>query len=187
MCSFFVKKGEENMDRKKAVEQLLQDYLERGEIKRIISALEELGFFEAPASTKYHGAYEGGLFDHSYAVTRELMRLTEDLDLKWERPESPIIVGIMHDLCKHDTYKFDKELNVFVYNTEADSRHGEKSAELAQLIIPLTEEERTCIRWHMGAYDQKENWGPLGQAIKEFHNVLWTHTADMVASQFLGI
>ena len=23
------------------------------------------GFFTAPASIKYHGAYEGGLFDHS--------------------------------------------------------------------------------------------------------------------------
>ena len=26
------------------------------------------GFFNAPASTKYHGAYEGGLFDHSLSL-----------------------------------------------------------------------------------------------------------------------
>ena len=27
------------------------------------------GFFTAPASTKYHGNYEGGLFDHSLSVS----------------------------------------------------------------------------------------------------------------------
>ena len=32
--------------------------------------LLEKGFFTAPASTKYHGNYEGGLFDHSYMVAR---------------------------------------------------------------------------------------------------------------------
>ena len=47
--------------------------------------LMQMGFFTAPASTKYHGAYEGGLFDHSYAVTTNLLRLSEALDLKWER------------------------------------------------------------------------------------------------------
>ena len=34
----------------------------------IAEKLTESGFFTAPASTKYHGAYEGGLFDHSYNV-----------------------------------------------------------------------------------------------------------------------
>ena len=30
-----------------------------------VESLDDLGFFTAPASTKYHGAFEGGLFDHS--------------------------------------------------------------------------------------------------------------------------
>ena len=33
-----------------------------------VDQLDELGFFTAPASTKYHGSYEGGLFDHSLAT-----------------------------------------------------------------------------------------------------------------------
>lgn len=71
--------------------------------------------------------------------------------------------------------------------------HGERSAALAEAILndtgalSLTEEERLCIRWHMGAFDDKENWNCYGAAIAEYQNVLWTHTADMVASRVLGV
>lgn len=58
--------------------------------QNIVEKLTEGGFFTAPASTKYHGAYEGGLFDHSRNVTSALVTLTHDNDLGWQRPESPI-------------------------------------------------------------------------------------------------
>ena len=44
-----------------------------------------------------------------------------------------------------------------------------------------------CIRWHMGAYDDEKNWNILGRAIEEYPNVLYTHTADMIASRVKGI
>lgn len=50
----------------------------------IAEKLTEGGFFTAPASTKYHGAYEGGLFDHSRNVTSALVTLTHDNDLEWQ-------------------------------------------------------------------------------------------------------
>ena len=40
--------------------------------------LKANGFFTAPASTKYHGAFEGGLFEHSRNVTQVLVALTKD-------------------------------------------------------------------------------------------------------------
>ena len=43
--------------------------------------LTDKGFFDAPASTKYHGSYEGGLCDHSYNVTNSLVYLTDQLNL----------------------------------------------------------------------------------------------------------
>lgn len=46
-----------------------------------VSQLDKMGFFDAPASTTHHGAYEGGLFDHSLAVAKALVKLTEDLGL----------------------------------------------------------------------------------------------------------
>ena len=57
------------------------------------------GFFTAPASTKYHGSYEGGLFDHSYAVAKHLVELTEKNDIHWEDERSPYIVGMFHFGC----------------------------------------------------------------------------------------
>lgn len=48
-----------------------------------IDQIDKLGFFDAPASTKRHGAYEGGLFDHSFAVAKYLVELTEKLGLTW--------------------------------------------------------------------------------------------------------
>ena len=51
------------------------------------------GFFAAPASTKYHGNYKGGLFEHSYAVTKFLLTLTQDNHLTWEEPSLSVCRG----------------------------------------------------------------------------------------------
>ena len=58
---------------------------------------------------------------------------------------------------------------------------------MAQKLFDLTEEEMLCIRWHMGAYDESKNWNILGNAIEKYPNVLYTHTADMIASRVNGI
>ena len=73
--------------------------------KDFLKWLAENGFFIAPASTKYHGNYEGGLFDHSFMVMNLLVELSAANGLKWKRPESPFLVGMFHDLCKIDQYK----------------------------------------------------------------------------------
>lgn len=151
--------------------------------------LDSLGFFTAPASTKYHGAYEGGLFDHSLETTKALVALTDRLNLKWERPESPYIVGMYHDLCKCDNYIRDIETNKFTYNPEIIiPGHGDKSVILLSRYINLTDEEIACIRWHMGAYEtDTKMWDYYGRAIEKYPNVLYTHTADMIASRIKGV
>lgn len=151
--------------------------------------LEKIGFFTAPASTKYHGAYEGGLFDHSLETTRALVGLTEKLGLHWERPESPYIVGMYHDLCKCDNYVRDIETGKYKYNPDMIiSGHGDKSIIMLQKFIKLTDEEIACIRWHMGAYEtDPKMWDYYGRAIETYPNVLYTHTADMIASKIRGV
>lgn len=158
--------------------------------------LDKLGFFTAPASTKYHGAYEGGLFDHSLATAKALVDLTEKLELKWEKPDSPYIVGMFHDLCKCDNYT---EINSYEevapiwqrykYNPDIIiPGHGDKSVIMLQRYISLTDEEIACIRWHMGAYEKDPKmWDYYGKAIEKYPNVLFTHTADMIASKIYGI
>lgn len=156
--------------------------LDKGIISQVFyDWLIKNGFKTAPASTKYHGAYEGGLYEHSNAVTNDLVYMTEKLGLKWQRPESPYIVGMFHDLCKIDAYK----LNDFGYQHNDDvllKGHGNKSVMLLSQFMTLTEEEIMCIRYHMGAYEI-DDWKQFDLAIKKYPNVLFTHTADMSASK----
>lgn len=153
--------------------------------------LEEIGYYEKPASTKYHGTADGDLFRHSVEVARALQELTDKLGLTWERPESPMIVGLLHDVCKCDDYvqntlPFD---SVWEYNKRDKimDGHGDKSVIMLAGHIQLTEEECYAIRFHMGAFTEKEDWQYYSRACKKYPNVLYTHTADMIASQIRGI
>lgn len=170
--------------------------------KEFYEWLIENGFFTAPASTKYHGAYEGGLFDHSMAVAEALVQFTYDNWLKWSDERSPLIVGMFHDLCKID--KYEKIIDVegvqfmgldepkdeeshFEYNNQTFiPGHADKSVMMLAQHMQLTEEEILCIRYHMGSYETKE-WNFYDRAIKKYENVLWTHHADMYASKVKGV
>ena len=168
------------------------DFMSLAPTYRVITsadALDDIGFFTAPASTKYHGAYGGELCDHSLEVAKQLLRLTVNLGLKWERPESPYIVGMYHDLCKCDNYVYDIETGKYKYNPDIIiPGHGEKSVIMAQKIVDLTDEEIACIRWHMGAYEtDTKMWEYYGRAIEKYPNVLYTHMADMIASKIIGV
>lgn len=155
--------------------------------KKFFYWLFDNGFFTAPASIHHHGAYSGALFDHSYSVTQTLLSFTEKLGLKWEKERSPYLVGMFHDLCKVDNYQ-QTDNEAWEYNNATLlPGHGEKSVIMLQQHIQLTDEEMYCIRWHMGAFDDKDKWNSYGRACTEYPNVLYTHTADMVAARILGI
>lgn len=160
------------------------------------------GFFRSPASTKYHGAYEGGLFDHSLMVMNSLVDLSAKNGLKWQRAESPFIVGMFHDLCKIDQYRHPvKEIiadwygecpvydeQAWEYNLDtAIKGHGDKSVILLSQYMTLTEEEVMCVLHHMGAFTDREHWREFTNAVQRFPNVLWTHHADMIASHVVGV
>lgn len=171
--------------------------------KDITERLTKSGFFTAPASTKYHGSYEGGLFDHSRNVTSALVTLTHDNDLEWQRPESPYIIGMFHDICKQDQYRHPFGDTLYSaagaeFRTVDESRweyepdtllkgHGDKSVILLSQYLQLTMEEILCIRYHMGAFVDQKEWNDYTRAIHECPNVLWTHTADMIAAHILEI
>lgn len=161
------------------------------------------GFFTAPASTKYHSNYEGGLLKHSSAVAKFLVQLTEDNHLTWKNSRSPYIVGMFHDLCKIDQYRYpvtgyieefnggrtpiyDKE--AWEYNPDTLLKgHGDKSVMLLSQFYTLTDEEIMCIRYHMGAFTDKSEWNDYTRAVRNYSNVLWTHHADMLASHVAGV
>lgn len=154
---------------------------------KFAGALRDMGFFTAPASIHHHGAYEGALFDHSLAVANALLSLTRRLELKWQDGTSPLIVGMFHDICKVDNYRRSGSEAYEYNNATLLPGHGEKSVIMIQQYVRLTEEEMYCIRWHMGAFDKEENWNSYGRACTQFPNVLYAHTADMIAARILGV
>lgn len=164
-----------------------------GGIPGITEWLEEIGFYSAPAAKTHHGAEWGGLFMHSVQVTYELQDLTKRLDLKWQRPESPAIIGMLHDICKVDDYTClpfgdEQDKPGIEWNKDAVyPGHGDKSLIMLMGHISLTEEEKACIRYHMGAFADQKEWNYYSRAVKNWPNVLYTHTADMIASQIKGI
>lgn len=155
----------------------------------------ETDYFIAPASTKYHDSFEGGLAKHSLCVYDRLVEVLKmeqfQKVVKYDR-ESRIICALLHDVCKTNFYKLS-EKNVQNkqtgkwekenYYTVEDSNfygHGECSVMLIEKHIKLTDEERYAIRWHMGAWDESAKTGALSKAFKAYPLSLALHIADMM-------
>lgn len=155
--------------------------------EEVKTLLFQSGFMSEPASTKYHGNYAGGLFDHSVNVARVLRFLTDKgICEAWHRSNSPELVGLLHDFTKVGRYAWDAVSSMYTYKKDRldFGGHGSDSVIKLQQCLSLTQEEILCIRYHMGAYE-KDDWEGFDQAIRMYPNVLWTHTADMYASKLL--
>ena len=170
--------------------KLLQEIPREG-MDKLIEFLKASDFFEAPASTRFHGAFRGGLLEHSMKVYEILKTKTPDSD-------SVRIIALLHDICKANYYKTDyrnakNELGVWEkvpYYTVDDTipyGHGEKSVMMLSEFIKLTNEEKYAIRWHMGFTEPKELYGTIGLAYKKYPIALLTHEADLEASYFYDI
>jgi len=141
-----------------------------------------------PASARHHLAVDGGLGLHSLNVVERLLQLSEHLGIKWDDPRSPYVIGLCHDLCKVHRYHRDGDLK-WVKTEERDPGHGMLSAMLAPEYLgrPLRYVERVCIAYHMGAWGIGKEYEAkhLDAAVSEFPlEVIATHTADMLASQY---
>ena len=164
-------------------------------------------FFTAPASTKYHGAFEGGLCEHCLYVYDNLVKLNDTFNYGLDK-ESMIIVALLHDFEKMGKYKKDFK-NVKVYSPDGKkkdpggnfdwevqegwsskpaeerfvfSNHEMTSAFMANTFIPLTTEEWVAILHHMGGlgYDSAQNSFP--EVYERYPLALALHLADMIDS-----
>lgn len=133
--------------------------IKREGIEDLIGWFEKSNFFTTPASTMFHGNFEGGLAAHSYEVYKFFDERIKQYSLNVPI-ESRIISGICHDCCKIDYYL----PNVLKSGNVSESKpyktddsfpigHGEKSVILLQKYIDLTPQETAIIRWHMGLED----------------------------------
>ena len=177
-------------------------------MENVIEKLEELGFFKAPASTKFHLNYEGGLLEHSMNVCNMALELRELIIRKKEElhdalpKESVIIAALLHDVCKADIYKpaikrQKNECGVWCdvpgYDVDYGNfplGHGEKSVIwLLQNGLKLTADEIMAIRWHMTAWDlpfqSPEMKGNLNAARNRCPLLTLIQAADGLAAHLL--
>ena len=168
-------------------------------VDEIINFLEKTDFFKAPASTRFHGNYEGGLLEHSMKVYEILKHKVKNsvIDIN-VGDDTLIIVALLHDICKANYYKVDfrnaknerGEWEKVPYYTVDDTipyGHGEKSVMMITEYMKLTSEEKYCIRWHMGFTEPKELYGTIGQAYKKYPIALYAHEADLETTYFYDI
>ncbi len=157
-------------------------------------------FFTAPASTRFHGAYEGGLVEHSinvYECLKDYLnrpRVKEMYGLTVSE-ETIAISALLHDICKVNCYKpgfrnvkDDKGVWQKVPTYEFDDKlpygHGEKSVYIINGFMRLTREEAFAIRYHMG-FSGTEDIRNVSNAFELFPLAFALATADMEATYFI--
>lgn len=184
----FIEIYRENIHREGS--EALLDYLEN-----------KSDFFSCPASTRYHGAYVGGLCDHSVNVyhcltdylARERVQELYGLEVS---AESAAIAALLHDLCKVGCYKTGsrnvkneatgawEKVPTFFFEDPLPYGHGEKSVYIISGFMKLTRQEAMAIRWHMG-FSGEEDKRLVGQAFEKYPLAFALSVADMEATYFL--
>lgn len=183
---------------KEKFKEIFEKNITRDGAKELLEFLEKTDFFVAPASTQFHSAYEGGLCDHSINVyNRFLNSVKNEYGKKYldvVSNETIAICGLLHDICKVDTFKADvKNKKVdgnwvqVPYYTVEDSLpygHGEKSVYIISGFMKLTREEAMIINWHMGGFDARVRGGAYGlsEAYYKYPLAVIFHTCDMLAT-----
>lgn len=180
--------------------EIYNKHIKREGAEQLLKFLENSDFFVAPASTRRHSSYEGGLCSHSILAYKRFVKLlTMEYGENYNEvisDESVAIIGLLHDLCKVNFYKVDyrnvKENGNWVqkpYYTVDDTLpygHGEKSVYMISGFMKLTREEAMAINWHMGGFDSRFMGGnnTLQIAYENYPTALIFHTADMWTTYF---
>lgn len=194
---------------------MMLSVIRRSGMDSLIAYLLQSDFFTAPASTKYHGAYEGGLAEHSLHVWHLLMEKNNYYRLGLST-EVTTITALLHDVCKIGFYatetksvlkgkkkivknkkidgqwiEVEEEVNdwqqeeVITIKDQFPMGHGEKSVIMLLRFIPLTDLEIAMIRWHMGGYVPKDDYAALRNAVEMYPAIIALHAADLEASYLL--
>ena len=172
-----------------------QNITREGADKLLDFLLNGSDFFTAPASTRYHGAHEGGLVEHSLNVYDCLKDMVERLNERYGieySDESVAIAALLHDVCKVNFYKTSyrnvkdetgrwQSVPYYTIEDTLPYGHGEKSAYIVSAYMRLTRDEAFAIRYHMG-FSGTEDPGNVGRALEMFPLAYATCCADMEAA-----
>lgn len=190
------------MTNKERFIEIFKTHVKREGADKLLAYLssDACDFFTAPASTRFHGNYEGGLCEHSlnvYDCLCDIMsrpRIKEQYGISYS-DESIAIAALLHDICKTNFYKVSfrnaknaegKWESVPFYTIEDNLPygHGEKSVYIASGYMRLTRDEAFAIRYHMG-FSGNDDPGNVGRAMEMFPLAFFLHCADSEAAYFM--
>lgn len=189
------------MNNKEKFIELYKEHIHREGADKFLEYLcsSHSDFFEAPASTRFHGNYKGGLVEHSLHVYECLkdylarQRCHDEYKLNYS-DKSIAIVALLHDICKINVYKEstrNKKVNgqwvqvpYYEFEDKIPFGHGEKSVYILQSYFHLTREEAFAIRYHMG-FSNDDPARNVGYSFEHFPLSFALSTADMEATYFL--
>lgn len=182
---------------------------EGADIEKLIRKLENSDFFQAPASTKYHASYAGGLCEHSLNVYHNMVKFiqsTPNLDPYCYDEDSIKIVGLFHDISKMNIYEPTVK-NVKTYCEDGDKRdemgrfkwvakpgwatrekrfvygsHEVTSEYIIRQFIPLNIDESVAILHHMGAMHYDSAKDDIGAVFNQYQLALIVYMADMTST-----
>lgn len=182
--------------------KIYNENIKRDGADKLLDFLENKSdFFTAPASTRYHNAFEGGLLRHSLNVYEclcaymERERVKENYKLTASN-ETIALVALLHDVCKVNFYRTSwrnakneqtgqwEKVPYYEIHDTLPYGHGEKSVYMVSGFMRLTREEAMAIRWHMG-FSGIEDKNSIGKALEMFPLAFALSVADMEASYFL--
>lgn len=191
------------MDNKERFLEIYNSKIKREGADKLLDYLlsSSSDFFTAPASARFHGAYSGGLLEHSLNVYDCLCdylsrgRVKNDYGMNYSE-ESIAIVSLLHDLCKIDCYKEGtrnvkgpdgvwKSVPTYEFSDSLPYGHGEKSVYIITGFMKLTREEAFAIRYHMGFSSSTDDARNVGTAFEMFPLAFALSTADMEATYFI--
>jgi len=189
------------MSAKEEFIQIFETYVKREGAAALLDYLQHKSdFFRAPASARYHCAYEGGLCEHSLNVYYclkdylERERVTDLYGLEYSE-ETIALVSLLHDVCKIGCYQTGtrnvkgedgrwQAVPTFQYEDPLPYGHGEKSVYIVNGFLRLSREEAMAIRWHMGFSGTEDN-RLVGRAFTQYPLAFALSVADMEATYFL--
>ena len=137
------------------------------QIEKAINWLATTDFFKAPASTRFHDCFAGGLCFHTLRVCQRIVDLMHTAVFgDVSKFGDALFCALVHDWCKINMYEpymrnvkneqtgaWEKVQEYkFTNNPVVNLGHGVSSMFLASKFFRLSTEEASAIRWHMGSF-----------------------------------
>ncbi len=206
--------GKFNLDSVKPCYTEMIDYImkDSAEAASMKDWLDHTDFWDAPASTRFHGNFKGGLSLHTLMVIKQSLEFTHPLlENFFKSPEAEkytiraydiFVAALCHDFCKTNFYGVEYRNTKDItgnwikqpfYKTKNDNRnlgHGNESVLMMLEILPSMIHNRMvmeAVSRHMGFSDLSDSETFNYSNFLQNPLVVLLQTADQTSAQWFGM